>query len=309
MTQRRLMVLFGLTGLCVGFVACGRNGLYAKSIRDGSVGETGRGDVGGPGAKPDAMTGKDAVVVIPPDTQLSTCGNGIVDPSEACDDGNTLSGDGCSSLCKIECDFTCSCGDPTKICKSIAVCGDGLKFSSEGCDDGNTNDGDGCSANCQIEPHWVCPLPGRRCTPMCGDGVLVGTETCDDGNTVAGDGCGENCLIEGGGLSCGDGVTSGAEECDDGALNNVSTYGACTSRCKYSRCGDGIVNGPEECDLGDARNNAVYGDPEGCTSACIHPHYCGDGFIDADYGEMCDLGTIGNRAGSYCTPICVVWLP
>jgi hypothetical protein len=99
---------------------------------------------------------------------------------------------------------------------------------------------------------------------------------------VAGDGCGENCLIESGGPSCGDGATSAAEECDDGALNNSGTYGACTSRCKYSRCGDGIVNGPEECDLGDARNKSVYGDIEGCTSACTRPRYCGDGIIDSD---------------------------
>ncbi len=30
------------------------------------------------------------------------CGNGIVEPPEECDDGNTVSGDGCSSFCKLE---------------------------------------------------------------------------------------------------------------------------------------------------------------------------------------------------------------
>jgi cysteine-rich repeat protein len=34
---------------------------------------------------------------------LSVCGNGILEtPYEECDDGNTISGDGCSSTCKIE---------------------------------------------------------------------------------------------------------------------------------------------------------------------------------------------------------------
>jgi cysteine-rich repeat protein len=30
------------------------------------------------------------------------CGNGIVEPPEECDDGNTVSGDGCSAFCKLE---------------------------------------------------------------------------------------------------------------------------------------------------------------------------------------------------------------
>ena len=30
------------------------------------------------------------------------CGNGIVEPGEQCDDGNTLNFDGCSSTCRLE---------------------------------------------------------------------------------------------------------------------------------------------------------------------------------------------------------------
>jgi cysteine-rich repeat protein len=30
------------------------------------------------------------------------CGNGRLDPGEECDDGNILSGDGCSEFCKRE---------------------------------------------------------------------------------------------------------------------------------------------------------------------------------------------------------------
>ena len=32
----------------------------------------------------------------------SLCGDGIVSPGEACDDGNTLNGDGCSATCQVE---------------------------------------------------------------------------------------------------------------------------------------------------------------------------------------------------------------
>jgi cysteine-rich repeat protein len=33
---------------------------------------------------------------------LGTCGDGVQDPGEACEDGNLVDGDGCSSLCTVE---------------------------------------------------------------------------------------------------------------------------------------------------------------------------------------------------------------
>jgi cysteine-rich repeat protein len=45
----------------------------------------------------------------------AVCGNKIVEPPEECDDGNTISGDGCSAQCKSHCetceDKVCSLGD------------------------------------------------------------------------------------------------------------------------------------------------------------------------------------------------------
>lgn len=43
-------------------------------------------------------------------TQACTtaCGDGIVDPGEACDDGNLADGDGCSNACATESGFTCT---------------------------------------------------------------------------------------------------------------------------------------------------------------------------------------------------------
>ena len=35
------------------------------------------------------------------------CGNKAMDSSESCDDGNSVSGDGCSSSCQIESGFSC----------------------------------------------------------------------------------------------------------------------------------------------------------------------------------------------------------
>jgi cysteine-rich repeat protein len=65
----------------------------------------------------------------------SFCGDATTDPGEECDDGGTVSGDGCSSNCLIE------------------FCGDGITQTGLGeqCDDGGNVDGDGCSATCTFE--------------------------------------------------------------------------------------------------------------------------------------------------------------
>jgi len=77
------------------------------------------------------------------------------EPSEGCDDGNTVAGDGCGPTCQLEPKVTVG---PSP---SVALtCGDGLKTgsgaSAEACDDGNTTSGDGCSSTCTIETGWTC---------------------------------------------------------------------------------------------------------------------------------------------------------
>ncbi len=81
----------------------------------------------------------------PPSTCTTICGDGIlISPNEACDDGNTLSIDGCDSLCSvIEFGFYCT-GAPS-VC--TVTCGDGKMASSELCDD-SSDDGIGCLTGC-----------------------------------------------------------------------------------------------------------------------------------------------------------------
>ncbi|WP_434385871.1 HYR domain-containing protein [Melittangium boletus] len=52
------------------------------------------------------------------DTDCHVCGNGHVDPGEACDDGNTVSGDGCSATCTQE------NRAPVATCQDVSVCTD-----------------------------------------------------------------------------------------------------------------------------------------------------------------------------------------
>lgn len=80
----------------------------------------------------------------------SFCGDGIVDvgDGELCDDGNTLSGDGCSDICTYESWWSCTWSGTT-VCDEI--CGDFMIVGAEQCDDGNVLDNDGCTASCVSE--------------------------------------------------------------------------------------------------------------------------------------------------------------
>ena len=108
---------------------------------------------------------------------LSKCGNGVIDPGESCDDGVPPSkkigpsaiDDGCSALCQIEADWSCT-GTPS-VCTYLGVCGNGVLTSNKQCDDGNTVSGDGCSSTCQLEPGWTCRVPVSPAHQ------LVGTES------------------------------------------------------------------------------------------------------------------------------------
>ena len=228
-------------------------------------------------------TGGIIIIFTTPDAAIdqpatSNCGNGVLDQSEQCDDGNSENSAGCSRICQIENNFECP--TPGQLCVNMAQCGNGTLTPDESCDDGNTLGGDGCSADCKsVESGWQCRVPGKPCTPKCGDGVLAPTEACDDGNSANGDGCSATCRLESGfkcvgspskcsPTTCGDGKMEGAEGCDDG---NTMPFDGCSQECQIepdcsgasctSKCGDGIVLN-ELCDDG----NAASGD--GCSSAC-----------------------------------------
>lgn len=75
------------------------------------------------------------------------CGNGKIEAPEACDDGNTVDGDGCSATCTIEAGYGCT-GEPSTCTRvdSPAVCGNGVVEAGEECD-GQT----GCTDTCAWE--------------------------------------------------------------------------------------------------------------------------------------------------------------
>lgn len=143
----------------------------------------------------------------------ATCGNGTIDPGEACD--------GPSASCDVDC--------------TAPVCGDGITnlLAGESCDAGGTA--------------TESPACDRDCTPnICGDNhTNSATEDCDDGNaTNDNNGCSETCLFNN---VCGDGVRQLYGEACDTAGDSAT----CDSDCTANQCGDGHVNSEtEQCDDG-----------------------------------------------------------
>jgi fibro-slime domain-containing protein len=266
-------------------------------------------------------------VLIGPDAPR--CGDGRVNPGEACDDANTEGADGCSADCtQVEKGFACRV--KAGACEHIRFCGDGRQTSDEQCDDGNSDPGDGCSESCLREKNFACPKPGEACvsTVTCGDSALTGSETCDDGNVDADDGCDAKCVTEQGWTcpnlgapcreTCGDGLVVGNEACDDGNQDDADGCSASCSlergwvcdepgdACRKAVCGDEIVEGSEPCDDGD---NLIVGD--GCSPGCtLEPSCkdgvcfskCGDGLSLAGDDEECDDGN--SVGGDGCSATC-----
>jgi cysteine-rich repeat protein len=136
------------------------------------------------------------------------CGDGVTDTAagETCDDGNLVSGDGCSPICAQETGYDCSTGT------CVTSCGDGaIAAGVETCEDNPPN---AAIEDCVYDQE-SCMVCGSSCTSVPGNRIY-----------------------------CGDGVLQASEEaCDDGLVNNSNvTPDKCRATCVLPKCGDGVVD-------------------------------------------------------------------
>ena len=220
------------------------------------------------------------------------CQNGWVEGlNEECDDGNAANGDGCSVVCTVDREYTCT-GSPS-VCKK--------------------NDGRSCTSNSECVSNR-CDT--SVCRPVnCGNNVVNNNEGCDDNNAINGDGCSKICEQEEGytctgspsvclknsGLSCSNGNECVSGYCDDGT-------------CETS-CGNGRINGNDECDFLDefvdfggktcaSVKSQGYTGALGCSDGCklitTNCQKCGDNYVSGI--ERCDNTDFGGKTCASVNP-------
>jgi cysteine-rich repeat protein len=217
-----------------------------------------------------------------------TCGNGIVEGLEECDDGNNVDSDGCSRNCLNE------------------FCGDGVVQAdnplAESCDNGSvcSQDGRGCREDTDCRFCGVVPgtnPPVKRCGGMGSDPTICETDadcvnsayTCVY-DVLEDENCNEQCHDD---TLCGNGRKDAGENCitcpdDAGCANGLlcCPNGSCGEECEQNPCNnDGICDANENCTCADCN-----GEQDGCIqgAVCINEvcsENCGDGKVD--FGENC----------------------
>ncbi|MDD5193465.1 MAG: hypothetical protein PHF67_02660 [Candidatus Nanoarchaeia archaeon] len=199
---------------------------------------------------------------------LGVCGNGKGDVGEECDDGNTESGDGCSSECIIE------------------FCGDGIvnnnpKTSGDPCDKAEECDlGNGDSI--KDESFGTCDgLPGV-CDEVDEKGILISKPFCDGGDLVNNDEgpCTSDCQV----AKCGDDIlqTFGPDgmQCPKVPNPECLALGGDASTCDLvpiDGCDDEECEAPCEgplCKLGLSETTLLAGGKPTCDGQCKNTLHC-----------------------------------
>lgn len=229
------------------------------------------------------------------------CGNGKIEGTEQCDDGNTQSGDGCSKTCLVEYLYNnCIDSDGGEKASIQGKTSKGDVSSTDTCTSTNTLSEYFCRDNAIVSTTIRCANTCQlgACTPatnVCGNNIIETPETCDDGNTTSYDGCSNTCKTE---IACNDSdggsvaekkgnITQGAIVSTDNCSSTTTLteficktpyqssstsitcqYGCQNGACNLaptppsSVCGNGVVEGSEQCDDGNTMSE------DGCNAMC-----------------------------------------
>jgi cysteine-rich repeat protein len=209
---------------------------------------------------------KDNLACSSPNDFMCNWSGEVCVPDDECDDGNNVSGDGCSATCKIESGWKCPLnltdgGVTGKSGTCEKKCGDGYVLGgtlgneghcamakdvicrgydqcpmydscipNEECDDKNQASGDGCSSTCQIETGWSCPtLMGVGLACACANGYHRSGSLCKLNTDLA---------------SCGTADNSAA--CPASPANGAATCSGTPPSCGFT-CNPGYTGDDKSC--------------------------------------------------------------
>ncbi len=211
---------------------------------------------------------------------VSTCGNGTLDPGEACDPTIT-SGEG---ACPTECTQETACGS-FELQGTAAACSAACVLVENACGDEDGCCPTGCDSTSDVD-----------CTNTCGDGTVESPELCDGDCPVM---CDD-------GVACTtDDLIGSAATCDARCNHAPITAcanddGCCPAGCTADNdndcsgsCGDGTVDPGEICD-------------GNCPTECPSPSACNPGVLlgsAAACSAQCSTMSITScRSGDGCCP-------
>ena len=243
---------------------------------------------------------------------LAGCGNGELDEGEACDDGNQVGGDCCSSTCEQDAPGSACTADgnpcTNDVCNGAGTCG---VANTAPCNDGVfCNGADTCSAgSCSVHAGNPCS-GGGQCSNVCNESAdsclaPAGTACASDGNPCTDDVCN-------GAGGCG---VANTAPCDDGAFCNgadTCSGGSCSAHAGNpcaggGQCGDQCNEAADHCF--DAAGTACAADGNPCTDdVCNGAGACGvsnvaacDDGLFCNGADTCSGGTCSAHAGNPCT--------
>lgn len=124
-------------------------------------------------------TPDDGTRTVAPDA-TTTCGNGVLDPGEACDPARAEGLD-CAAVSPAFASGSATCTSACELDSRACVrhpgrCGDGQLDPGETCDDGGGESGDGCSRDCLVEAVMLPEPPASMMSGM--GGAVYGSPTC-----------------------------------------------------------------------------------------------------------------------------------
>ena len=224
----------------------------------------------------------------------SSCGNGVVNGGEQCDDGNRVNGDCCNAVCQYEPSGSACAADGNPctddVCNGAGTCG---VANTAPCDDGVFCDGaDTCSGGA-CAAHTGSPCSGE-CQATCNEA----SDTCAD---PAGTPCGSDgnpCTVDTctGGGACGHAAGNAGTICraSAGTCDLAETCSGTSAACPADqRVANGTVcrAAAGACDLAEACNGAV---------ACPADQFAAASTLCRASAGTCDLAETCTGASVTC---------
>ncbi|KNC54224.1 uncharacterized protein AMSG_10016 [Thecamonas trahens ATCC 50062] len=215
-------------------------------------------------------TGPNSCVGSNPAGCVFTCGDGVVEPGEQCDDGNTVNGDCCSATCQFESSSTpCATASCNGMCNGAGSC-----ITQPFC----------CLTDAQCDDGRACTIDTCGSDEVCHNDPAPAGTSCDDQQD-----CTINDVCSGV-----DGVCRGENSCPAGCgLHGICCHSAC--ECMFGWDSEPTCSiGPDPLSLGFPLESVVNSEREGRAFTVLLP-----GGVDVVISvTSASSATAGTRAAS-----------